>query len=253
MANALAIVIHASAAETVTGASAIVDLGETRSCVKLVLAVTEVAGTAPTIAVKVWTATEAAGPWRTVGQFPTVAAAGKSETTIAGLDQMVYASWTITGSMMPSVTFSLGGQAHTLYAGPSDLTKTAIPSTAIGTVADAVLVECCLRASADGETALNSAYELPITGWGEDLRGHCAARAVFYAMCNRGFDPNNNGDALIVKNGGFAVSEREKSAAQSFFDQVASGGIKPIGIVDQTPDVFEASEAVVSSEARRGW
>jgi len=254
MANAAATTLHASGAETVTGNGAAVDMGATRSCLKLALVVTAVAGTLPTLALTVQTGPSETGPWRTGDTFGIVSATGKTEKTIASLDQWVRLAWVITGSAGQSITFSLDGFAHTLYAGPSDLSKTAINETAISGIDAEVLADCCLRASGDAETALNSSYELPVTAWGEDLRGHTAARAVFYAMSHRGRKPRTastgNSDELIDTLGGFVIGERMKSAAQMFFESVANGKLKPVGILDQTPDDFEGAGFVISGEAR---
>jgi hypothetical protein len=254
MANPADITLHASGAETVTGNGAAVDMGATRSCLKLALIVTAVAGTLPTLALTVETGPSETGPWRTGGTFSTVSAVGKVEKTIAGLDQWVRLAWVITGSAGQSFTFSLAGQSHTLYAAPSDLSSTAINAAAIAGIDAEVLAQCCLRASGDFETALNSSYELPITAWGDDARGHCAARAVFYAMSHRGRKPDTGTDSLIDQLGGFALltgSIGAKSAAQMFFDAVAKGVLKPVGIIDQTPDDFEGSGFVISGEARQ--
>jgi hypothetical protein len=79
------------------------------------------------------------------------------------------------------------------------------------------------------------------------------ARAVFYAMNHRGRKPRSgagNQDDLIDTLGGFDLGAGMKSAAQRFFDAIASGKLKPVGIIDQTPDDFEGSGFVVSGEAR---
>jgi hypothetical protein len=253
LANPLAVALHASGAETVSGTGDAVDLGETRSCVQLALVVTAASGTTPTLDVSIETGPTETGPWRMGGAVAAaLAAAGKTVKTLADLDRWARVTWTIAGTVSPSFTFDLAGTAHTLYAGPSDLSKTAINATAIEEVAPEVLAECCLRASGDGETALNSSYELPIVSWGEDLRGHCASRAVFYVMNHRGRSPGQSGiDSLIDTMGGFALEQGVKSAAQMYFEAVASGRIKPVGIVDQTPDDFEGSGFVASGPPRR--
>jgi hypothetical protein len=253
VANSAAITLHASAAETTTAAGAAVELKDGRSCVKLDLIVTAVSGTDPTMTIALETGPSATGPWRPAGSFAVQSATGKTSKTFAGLDAYVREQRTIGGTLIPTFTYSLAGLAHQLYAEPSDLANTAILATAIAGIDDAVKAECCLRATADAETALNSAYELPITSWGEDLRGHTAARAVFYAMNSRGRKPRTqtgNADDLIDTLGGFTLAAGVKSAAQSYFDAIAKGTLKPVGIVDQTPDDFEGSGFVVSGEAR---
>jgi len=143
MANAVAITLHASAAETTSGAQAAVDLGEGRSCVKLDLVVTAVAGTNPTLAIVLETAPTSTGPWRSAGSFTTATTTGKSSKTFAELDRYVRENRTIGGTAGPTFTYSLAGYAHQLYAQPSDLTKTAIASGALANIAADTLAECC--------------------------------------------------------------------------------------------------------------
>ena len=252
MANPTAITLHESGAETATDTGDAEDLGATRSCLVLDLVVTAVAGTLPTLTVAVQTGPSETGPWRSGGAFSVVSATGKTTKTIAGLDRWVRLAWTIAGSAGQSFTFSVDGTAHTLYASPADLTRTGVPEAALTDITDETRAECCLRASADAETALNSSHELPLTAWGEDLRGHTASRAVYYAMNHRGRKPGGTVDDLIDRMGGFDLGPGMKSAAQRYFDAVANGTLKPHGIVDQTPDTFEGSGVVVSG-TRRGW
>ncbi len=252
MANPLDIELHASGAETASGNGTAEDIGETRSCVKVSLLVSAVSGTTPTLLVTIQTGPTSTGPWRSAGAFASQAAIGKNAKTVAALDQFVRAIWTIGGTDTPTFTFALAGAAHTLYAEPDDIGRTAINAVAIDGIDPEVMADCCLRATSDAETALNSAYELPIDSWGEDLRGHVAARAMFYAMNHRGFDPGSGADQMIVLAGGFRTETNVKSAAQMFFDDVASGKLKPLGIVDQTPDDYEGGGVVVSGVSR-GW
>jgi hypothetical protein len=154
--------------------------------------------------------------------------------------------------MSPSFTFSLGGQAHTLYASPVDVSRIAISAAAISGIDAEVLAAQCLRASSDAEDSLNSSGELPLTAWGESLRGHTAARAAFYAMNHRGRKPGGNTDSLIDQMGGFDLGPGMKSAAQRYFDAIANGTIKPAGVVDQTPDEYEGG-GFIASGTRRGW
>ncbi len=246
MANAADISLHALGAETLSGSGTATDITAVRSCVELALIVGTVSGTDPALTVTIETAPLEAGPWRAAGAFSEQTAIGKTKMVLAELDQWVRASWLIGGTDTPTFSFSVAGQAHTLYAEPSDIPRTAINQTAIEGIAPEVLADCCLRATADAETALNSSYELPITAWSHDLRGHCAARAMFYAINHRGFDPGSGPDQMIVLAGGFRNENNVASAAQMFFDKVANGQLKPVGIIDQTPDDYEGAGFVAS-------
>jgi len=70
-------------------------------------------------------------------------------------------------------------------------------------------------------------------------------------MNARGRKPSSGVDDLIDQLGGFALrTPGQVSAAEMFFRAVAKGVLKPVGIVDQTPDDFEGGGFVVSGEAR---
>lgn len=257
MADKLAITVQSSTTQTTAGSSAGIDLsstiGATRNFARLVLDVTAISGTGATLTVTVESSPDGLTGWRSAGAFTAVTAVSRLVASFAVLEQFVRVSWAFTGTT-PSATFSVSGDADVIYATPDDLSRYAINANAIASVSSAVLSDCCLRATDDAETALNSAYTLPLTKWGQDLRGHVASRAAFYAMVQRGFKPSvQNQDNMIIMSGGFRTPAGVKSAAQEFFDSVASGGLKPIGIIDQTTSTFEAAEAVVESAAPRGW
>lgn len=255
MANPVDIELHAAGAETASGAGDPVDITATtddtshpRSGAKLTLEVTAIdAGLTLTVAIE--TAPSLSGSWRTAASFDPVATALAADRVFAGLRRYVRARWYLSGA--GSVTFSLAGQAHTLYCDPADLTKTVINKAALAEVPAEVLATSCLRATSDCESALNSSWTLPLSAWSEDLRGHTAARAVFYSMDSRGFDPES-ADRMIVMAGGFKTPDGVKSAAQTFFEDVANGRLKPVGVVDATPDEYEGAGEVVSGP-RRGW
>lgn len=245
MADPTDIELHAMGEESASGSGDAIDIGAARSAVRLALIVSSAAGTTPVLTCTLQTSRLEDGPWKSAGTFRRITAEGDDEKVFAGLQRYVRVSWETAGTL-PVFEFSIAGQAHSLYAEPKDLTRTAINAAAIAEVDKSVLADCCLRATADAETALNSAFEMPITAWGEDLRGHVAARAVYYVMDHRGRRPGAGPDERIDLAGGFRTSTNVKSAAQVFFEAVASGALKPVGIVDQTPDDYEGGGVVVS-------
>jgi hypothetical protein len=252
MADALAITPHASGAEASDGSGAAVDIGTLRTCLALRLDVTAVAGTFASgqgLTVSVQTSTDGSTGWATVATFAVKTAVGVQSKTIPGCRQFVRASWTVTGSDSPGFTFALTGKAHVLYAEPADLDLTINP-LALQNVDDETRAKHLLRATTDMETALNSSNSLPLTAWGEDIRGVTSDRAMYYAMVARGFSPDSPADQLILLKGGVLMPDGRRAAAQKFIDDVAAGRIKPAGTVDQTPDVYEAAGYVVSDTAR---
>jgi hypothetical protein len=250
LADSIAVELHALGAEVASDVGDAVDIGALRSCLKLTRVVTAVAGTSPTLTLAVQSAPTAAGPWIQEATFAVTSTTGKLDRTIAVTDRFVRLSWTIAGTDDPSFTFQVSGAAHVLYAEPRDIPRTAIHVGAIEDIESDVMAECCLRATAECESALNSSYAMPLVGWGEDLRGHVAARAAYHAMTHRGFNPQSESDQLIMLAGGFSTPDGVKSAAQSFFDSISRGNLKPVGVIDQTPDVFEGAGFVVSDTAR---
>jgi phage gp36-like protein len=247
VANPKAITLHAAGAETITGTGAAVDVEAIRSpgAVRLQLDVTAVAGTLPTLTVTIETSPSGgASGWRALGSFTVfTAAANFPRKTFAETERYVRASWVITGSAGQSFTFSLLGEAHQLYCAPSDISRYALPSAALASVAADVQADACLRATDDAEAGIAGGYTMPITAWPEALRGRVADVAAFYAMKYRGFNPEGS-DELIVK---------ANDDAQAWFKAVGQGRIKPPGLVDSSPTVFEAASHVVVSAVRRGW
>lgn len=255
MTDAAAVTLQASTTPTgvppITGSSTAVDLGDYRRGLRIALDVTAVSGTTPALIVVVETSPTSTGPWTTAYTFDGQNAIAHVEAAVADLKQWVRISYTITG-LTPSFTFSVAGFAHSLFCHPSDLSKTSINSSAIAGIDSAVLVEACFRATDDAVSALNAAYELPIVAWDNELTGVCADRAAFYAMAQRGFDPGDT-DRLLMMNGGKIIENGVRSAAEKWFSDVGRGVRKPPGIVDSTPDEYEAAAAVVSAGTSRGW
>lgn len=252
MADKLAITPQASAAQTSNGNGGVIDIGALRSCVRLLLDVTAVSGTFAAgqgLTVSVETSPSGTTGWRQIGTFTLLATTGYERKTFAQCERYVRVKWTITGTL-PSFTFSVAGDAHVLYATPADMSRTGINEAALEGIDDGVRADCCLRATDEFETALNSSYSMPITAWGEDLRGHVAARAVFHTMNHRGRDPDSGADRLIDLMGGYITTDGVKSGAQMFYEGIARGMLKPVGIVDQTPDEYEGGGFVISDAPR---
>ena len=245
MADALTVELHASSAEAADGNGAPVDITALRKVLKLQLSVTEVSGTTETLKVYVQTSpTNDDDDWKDIGSF-----VGLNESSTVFFEEQIFGEceryvrvrWEISGTA-PSYTFSVSGLAHVLYVRPRDLSETAIQKNALEDVDPRVILACCLRATGDAESAFNSSYVMPITAWGDDVRGNLADIAVFYAMKHRGFRPGST-DELIVD------ANRD---AKSWLMKIANGKLSPIGIADSTPAVFDAG-AYVESDAKRGW
>jgi hypothetical protein len=92
------------------------------------------------------------------------------------------------------------------------------------------------------EGYVSSAYEMPITAWGEDLRSATARIAGATLFRVRGADPQ--GPDAIVFDG--------ESKAIKWLDRIANGRLKPPAIVDSTPDDTEGGSYLYSNTTR-GW
>lgn len=243
MADRQAITLHASGSETSNGASAAVDVSTLRTALRLQLDVTALSGTTPTLTVSVETSPSGAGDWKTLGAFAVVneSSARFEELSFGECERYVRASW-VLGGTTPDFTFAVGGNAHVLYVRPADLTRYAVQAQGLSGIAAGVLVDCCLRATDDAEAAFNGAYVMPITAWGEDVRGRVGDIAVYYAMKHRGLRPGSADDLLV----------KAYDDAQRWLQRVSDGKISPPSILDSTPSVFDAG-AYSESEPKRGW
>lgn len=129
-----------------------------------------------------------------------------------------------------------------LYATIDDVKSYGINAAALTNVADAEITAAITRASADADACLNSAYTLPLVSWDTSLTGAVADIATYYTLKGRGFQGEDSDDTI----------RDDYLAAKAWLGKIASGQIKPAGIIDTTPDLEEASVIVVSGP-KRGW
>ncbi len=240
MADALAVSLHASGAESTSGVGASVDIGELRTAVVLRAAVSQL-GASTTLDVSVETSSDGSN-WLPVGAFPQFTAVGTARQAFGPCMRYVRARWTVAGAN--SATFAVVGEAHVIYAELDDMTSTGVRSQALEDVATSARIHALLRATADIDAALSSRYKLPLASWPEDVRGHCASRAVYYSFKHRGYDPDSVTDQIIVMDGGLMLENGQPTAVQAWLLAVAKGKINPVGIVDSTPSKSELGARV---------
>lgn len=107
--------LHASAAETATGSSTSVELGD-KGTVRLVLDISAASGTTPTLDITIETSSDNGvnDAWRSLGTFPqqTGVATGNSsiKRSFGGCDRYVR-SRRVIGGTTPSFTYSIVGEA----------------------------------------------------------------------------------------------------------------------------------------------
>jgi hypothetical protein len=100
--------LHASAARTASGNGDAVESGD-RGTLRLLLDVTDVSGTAPSLLVILETSLDGV-TWREFGAFSALSAIGSQRRSFFGADRFVRARWALGGTT-PSFTFGISGEA----------------------------------------------------------------------------------------------------------------------------------------------
>jgi len=232
-----------SAARTVGGSGAPVDLGaDGDDTLRLRLLVTVISGTAPTLTVTIETSGDQT-TWRAVGAFAPQIAPGITPDVFAPVDRYVRATWTVDGAGF-TATFAIAGDSVRPYANLDDLTSLGINAFALANISRALQQKSLEAACSDANSELGRRYVLPLTAWGSDLREKVAAIATWKLLSAiRGFDPESNADKAIRMN------ERD---ARAWLVRVGENDLEPESIVDSTPDDDEGG-AYVLTDPRRGW
>jgi len=159
-----------------------------------------------------------------------------------GLRRYVRARWSLLGSATV-VTFGLAGEAQQLLCEPIDITTYAVPATSIAKVQLEDQYLACIAASDIAEAAIGGAFKPPLRAWGGAVRSQTAMLAAAIAFRKRGKD-SQGPDASVFEG---------ETRALSWFGQVKNGSLKPPGIIDSTPERYEAAGAVVARRPGRGW
>lgn len=246
MADALAITLQASGAVTASGNGTSVDIGATRSAARLELQLSALSGVGARLVVKVQTALSPTGPWKTVAEFPALTVETFSVKMFATCERYLRVAWTVEGTT-PSITFSVAGTAHVLYAVLDDVGRHALPLAAIASVSNEDKAAALLGATDEADSYLSKApsIDLPLTDWSEALTMHVARIAAYGIMLRRGFQPEGV-DALIVQ---------MRADAIAWLKMVAEGKVE---IVPPDPDpdppgAPDGEAARVYSLPSRGW
>lgn len=242
MPNPLAITLHASAAETASATGpTIVDLGD-RTFVELTVDATVFAGgTTPSIAFTVETSI-AQSDWKLLGTLAAISAPATQQMKLVSASRYLRIKWVITGTPT-GITFAATGTAHQLYCEPSDIWTHGIPKPAVSQLPLELLAEKCLSASDEASGYLASAYQLPMVSLDKAAVKHTACMATYELMRPRGYKADSGKDDQI---------RQGYDDALKWFNRIASGGLRPPGMVDSSPAVTE-SEVYVESAASRGW
>lgn len=240
MSNPLAITLHASGAETTTGQGTAVDIGALRRAARLVLDVTAVSGTSPSLEVQLQTSEKGTGGWTLVDTISSIAAEGRREWHVARLAQFVRVVWVITGTT-PSFTFTLSGDAHVVYAGPDDLEAHGAPERGWQPLTPSQMAAACIDGSDHIDSFLRNGYVLPLTSWDRSVTINAAKVIARFALDVRGRELNGLDE----------VTDMAAMAAEKWFRMVGDGKVSPL-ITDSTPDEYDAGAEMISEPAR-GW
>lgn len=129
------------------------------------------------------------------------------------------------------------------YAEEADLALYGPASGALEDI-DSATKEAALDAACDVANGyLGNAFVLPITAHGADLTRHVVAIAVWDLMTGvRGMNPDGSDETIRMR----------YDDAIRWLERVADGRLRPAGLVDSTPDVFEGASFVVTTP-KRGW
>lgn len=101
------VVLADAGARTTSGNGPAIGTG-TAHTLRATLTVSAVAGTTPSATVTLQTSADGTS-WRTLATYSAATGAGSQRLSASGLDRLVRASWTITGTT-PSVTFAVSGE-----------------------------------------------------------------------------------------------------------------------------------------------
>ena len=237
---AAALTLLASAARTVSGVGAAVDLGAATSA-EVTMLVTAASGTTPSLALALQTSLDGT-VWQTARTLAAVSSPTRVTARVIGALRYLRASYTIAGTT-PSFTFAVTGSAVVVYATPDDLDRLGLAALASESFTDEDKDRALLAATVEADGYLNARYALPLTAWGDDLRQHVVNIAAYRLLVRRGFSPVAAEDDT-ARNG--------LTDALAWLKAVKDERISPPDLVDSTPDVYDAGGFVVS-RPKRGW
>lgn len=236
MANAAAFAaaLHDSGEETSSGTGTGVDIGTLRTAAELVLEVTAAAGA---LNVTVETSANNTTGWRTVGIFAQQTNIAKVELAAYDLARYVRVKWIVTGT----VTFEVTGTAHQVYFGANDVYAQLPAGVLQASITSHDMADAIMKGSGDIEDACNGAYTLPLISVPHSVRQRGAAIAVWRLLQRRGVNPSGTDEAFYTL----------AQDADKWLMRVSQGKLRPPGIVDSAPTVYEGGAAVVSSPKRQ--
>lgn len=133
----------------------------------------------------------------------------------------------------------------TRYATTTDLTRLGLPSTALSGVAAEAQEDALDAASSLADGYLSSRFGLPLSAWGDDLRGCVCKLAAYDLMVTRGYSPEAGRDDQL---------RLRHEDAMRWLRDVASGIVAIQGVTDSTPtDTTDNSGSRMVTNVSRRW
>jgi hypothetical protein len=133
------------------------------------------------------------------------------------------------------------------------------PAAAFNGTTSAQQAQCCLDATEEADSFLRARYgygggqPFIIQAWGNDVTKYTAWIAIYLLFSTRGFNPQNGGDAEILRRYKAAVGDPDKPGS-GWFPGVASQrihpDITPLTPIGQNP---QADLPQVQSAPMRCW
>lgn len=238
------IVLHALAAETVSGTGAAVDV--TDGAARLAVAVNSISGAGATLTILLETSDDGGATWRVLATSDPISAVGFVDLNVASLKGKLRARWTIAGAG-PSVSFAITGATAPVYASLEDLHRVGVSAETVSSYRTEAVDALIKRSStAAGYIAGSGKWILPLTSWGEDLRLVVAELAGWDVLSVAvGYSPED------AANGNHRLRAED---ALRWLRDVSEGRVQldPLATVDSTPTVVETGVEVYT-ETSRGW
>lgn len=210
------IVLHASAAEVISGIGPVVDVG-VRTYTEVTLGVTAITGS---LSVTI-EASPAQLSWTALGHLKSITTTGTRTTVVPDGMKFLRARWEVTGT----ATFLITGVAHQLYATPADVAKTGFAKAALEAIPVVDVATACLNASSEAEGYLAASTTLPIASLDAATRQHIARMALFETFRFRAAQAATNQPMIEIG----------RSDAIAWLTKVASGKLRPVELVDSNP------------------
>jgi phage gp36-like protein len=131
------------------------------------------------------------------------------------------------------------------YCDPTDLPLYGAPATALSAIPGATQTAQCQASSAFADSKMRNRYQLPLLGWGLDLRMYTAIHATYMLLVTRGYNPAAGADPNL---------RNRFEDALAWFDGVERGNTHP----DVTPSVAVGQDPIhdgprVHTAPVRGW